>query len=435
MRALLLLSAALVVTPAAAETVHDAVAADMPSLIAIYREFHANPELSFEEVKSSARLAAEAKKLGFEVTTNVGGHGVVAVMRNGPGPTLLIRTDMDALPVAEQTGLSFASKVKAVGAGGVETGVMHACGHDTHMTAWIETARRMAAMKSGWSGTLIMIGQPAEERVAGAKKMLEDGLFTRFPKPDTVIAFHDLSSLPAGVIGYTDGPALANVDGIDIKVRGVGGHGAVPQLTRDPIVLAARIVTSFQTLVSREINPFDTAVVTVGSFHAGSKRNIISNEANLQLTVRTYTPEVRAHLLEGISRIARGEAIAAGLPDDLMPVVTNDGESADATFNTHDLTMRMAKVFTDRFGADRVKAIQASTASEDFGVFYLTDKSIQSLIFWVGGVPQAKWDEVKGDISKLPSLHSPFWAPDAEKVIATASEAMTAAALDILAKR
>ena len=430
-----MLSAALVVTPAAAETVHDAVAADMPSLIAIYREFHANPELSFEEVKSSARLAAEAKKLGFEVTTNVGGHGVVAVMRNGPGPTLLIRTDMDALPVAEQTGLSFASKVKAVGAGGVETGVMHACGHDTHMTAWIETARRMAAMKSGWSGTLIMIGQPAEERVAGAKKMLEDGLFTRFPKPDTVIAFHDLSSLPAGVIGYTDGPALANVDGIDIKVRGVGGHGAVPQLTRDPIVLAARIVTSFQTLVSREINPFDTAVVTVGSFHAGSKRNIISNEANLQLTVRTYTPEVRAHLLEGISRIARGEAIAAGLPDDLMPVVTNDGESADATFNTHDLTMRMAKVFTDRFGADRVKAIQASTASEDFGVFYLTDKSIQSLIFWVGGVPQAKWDEVKGDISKLPSLHSPFWAPDAEKVIATASEAMTAAALDILAKR
>lgn len=435
MKTLLALAAALVATPAAAESVREAIAADLPSLMTIYRELHANPELSFEEVKSSARMAAEARKLGFEVTTNVGGHGVVAVMKNGPGPTLLIRADMDALPLVEQTGLAFASKIKALGAGGIETGVMHACGHDTHMTAWIGAARRLAAMKSQWSGTLVMIGQPAEERAAGAKKMLDDGLFTRFPKPDTVIAFHDLSSLPAGVIGYTDGPALANVDGIDIKVRGVGGHGAVPQLTRDPIVLAARIVTSLQTLISRETSPFDTAVVTVGSFHAGSKRNIISDEANLQLTVRTYAPEVRAHLLAGISRIARGEAIAAGLPDDLMPVVTNDGESADATFNTHDLTMRMAKVFTDRFGADRVKAIQASTASEDFGVFYLTDKSIQSLIFWVGGVPQAKWDEAKGDIAKLPSLHSPFWAPDAEKVIATASEALTAAALDILAKR
>jgi metal-dependent amidase/aminoacylase/carboxypeptidase family protein len=237
MKSFLVLGAALVATPAAGETVRDAVATDMPSLMAIYRELHANPELSFEEVKSAARMAAEVRKLGFEVTTGVGGHGVVAVMRNGPGPTLLIRADMDGLPLTEQTGLPFASKVKAIGAGGIATGVMHACGHDTHMTAWIGAARRLAAMKSHWSGTLVMIGQPAEERVAGAKKMLDDGLFTRFPKPDTVIAFHDTSGLPAGVIGYTDGPALANVDGIDIKVRGVGGHGAVPQLTRDPIVL------------------------------------------------------------------------------------------------------------------------------------------------------------------------------------------------------
>ena len=434
MKAFLLLAAVLASAPAAAESVRDAVASDMPSLMAIYRELHANPELSFEEVKSSARMAAEARKLGFEVTTEVGGHGVVAVMRNGPGPTLLIRADMDALPITEQTGLPFASKVKAVGAGGIVTGVMHACGHDTHMTAWIGAARRLAAMKSQWSGTLVMIGQPAEERVAGARKMLDDGLFKRFPKPDTVIAFHDNSGLPAGVIGYTDGPALANVDGIDIKVRGVGGHGAVPQLTRDPIVLAARIVTSLQTLVSRETSPFDTAVVTVGSFHSGSKRNIISDEANLQLTVRTYSPAVRAHLLDGISRIARGEAIAAGLPDDLMPIVTKDGESADATFNTHELTMRMARLFTDRFGPDRVKPVQASMASEDFGVFHLTEPSIQSLIFWVGGVPQDKWDAAGGDVARLPSLHSALWAPDAEKVIATASEALTAAALDILAR-
>ncbi len=435
MKGAILFAAALAATPASAETVRDAVAADMPALLAIYRDLHANPELSFEEVRSAARLAAEARKLGFEVTTNVGGHGVVAVMRNGPGPTLMIRADMDGLPVTEQTGLPFASKVTAVGAGGVQTGVMHACGHDTHMTAWIGTARRLAAMKSQWSGTLVMIGQPAEERVAGARKMLDDGLFTRFPKPDTVIAFHDNSGLPAGVIGYTVGPALANVDGIDIKVRGVGGHGAVPQLARDPIVLAARIVTTLQTLVAREISPFDMAVVTVGSFHAGSKRNIISNEANLQLTVRSYAPDVRAHLLDGIARIARGEAIAAGLPETLMPVVSSDGESADATVNTQELTLRMAKLFSDRFGKDRVKEVQASTASEDFGVFYLTDNSIQSLIFWVGGVPQDKWDAAGGDVAKLPSLHSPFWAPDAEKVIATASEALTAAALDILAKR
>lgn len=431
----LALAAALTSVPAAAEPLRDAVAADLPSLMTIYRDLHANPELSFEEVKTSAKLAAEAKKLGFTVTTGVGGHGVVAVMKNGPGPTLLIRADMDALPVTEQTGLPYASRVKALAAGGVETGVMHACGHDTHMTAWIGTARRLVAMKSQWSGTLVMIGQPAEERVGGAQKMLDDGLFTRFPKPDMVIAFHDNSALPAGMIGYTDGPALANVDGIDIKVRGVGGHGAVPQLTRDPIVLASRIVTSLQTLVSREIDPFDAAVVTVGSFHGGAKRNIISNEATLQLTVRTYTPETRKILLDGISRIARGEAIAAGLPEELMPVVTTDGESADATINTHDITMRMAKLFAARFGADRVKAVPPSTASEDFGAFYLADKSIQSLIFWVGGTPQDKWDAAKGDLAKLPSLHSPFWAPDAEKVIATASEAMTAAALDILAKK
>lgn len=434
MRLAFALGALLTAVPVSAEPVRDAVAADMPSLMAIYRDLHANPELSLQEAKTSAKLAAEAKKLGFEVTTNFGGHGVVAVMRNGPGPVLMIRTDMDALPVPEQTGLSFASKVKALGAGGVETGVMHACGHDTHMTAWIGTARRMAAMKSQWSGTLIMIGQPAEERVMGAQAMIDAGLFTKFSKPDTVIAFHDSSGLPAGTIGYTDGFALAAVDGIDIKVRGVGGHGAVPQLTRDPIVLASRIVTSLQTLVSREVDPFDAAVVTVGSFHAGAKRNIISNEANLQLTVRSYKPETRKMLLDGISRIARGEAIAAGLPDDLMPVVTSDGESAEATFNTHEITQRVAKVFVDRFGADRVKPVQASTASEDFGAFYLTDKSIQSVIFWVGGQPQDKWDAAKGDLSKLPSLHSPFWAPDAEKVIATASEAMTAAALDILKK-
>lgn len=291
------------------------VAKQMPALMAIYRDLHANPELSFMEVKTAAKLAAEVRELGFTVTEKVGGTGVVAVMKNGPGPVVMIRTDMDALPVVEQTGLPFASKVKATPASGVETGVMHACGHDTHMASWVGTARIMAANKDKWSGTLIMLGQPAEE-VGGAKPMIDDGLYTRFPKPQYALAFHDAAALEAGKIGISPGYALANVDSVDITVKGVGGHGAYPHTTKDPVVLASRIVTSLQTLVSREINPLDNAVVTVGSFHAGSKHNIISDEAKLQLTVRSYRPEVRKALLDGIARIARGEAIAAGMPED-----------------------------------------------------------------------------------------------------------------------
>ncbi len=416
--------AALIASPAAAEPLRDAVAADMPALIAIYRDLHANPELSLSEVRSAGIMAAEARKLGFTVTTGVGGHGVVAVMRNGPGKTLLIRADMDALPLTEKTGLAFSSK---------NAGVMHACGHDTHMTGWIGTARRLAAMKDKWSGTLIMIGQPAEERVSGAGAMLKDGLYSRFPKPDVALAFHD-SPLPAGMVGYTDGFALANVDGIDIKVKGVGTHGAAPHLGKDPILLASQIVVALQSLMSREIDPLESGVVTVGSFHGGTKRNIISDEVTLQLTVRSYKPEVRRKLLEGIARIARGEAIAAGLPEDRMPEVTSDGESADATFNTHDVTQKMAKLFTARFGADRVRAVPSAMASEDFGQFSAGDPGTQSLIFWVGGTPKSVWDLAKGDASKLPGLHSPQWAPDAQAVISTATEAMTAAALDILTK-
>jgi hippurate hydrolase len=429
-------SAALLAVPAHADPLRDAVAKDMPSLTALYRELHANPELSMQEVKSAARMAAEAKKLGFDVTTGVGKTGVVAVMKNGPGPVLLLRADMDGLPVVEQTGLSFASKVRGTSSAGVESGVMHACGHDTHMTAWVGAARRLAAMKNQWSGTLVMIAQPGEEIGVGAKAMLDDGLYTRFPKPTHAVAFHDSASLPAGVIGYSVGPALANVDSVDIEVRGVGGHGAYPHTTKDPIVLASRIVTSLQTLVSREANPQDPAVVTVGSFHAGAKHNIISDEAKLLLTVRSYTDETRRLLLDGIKRIARGEAIAAGMPEDRMPVVTiREGEYTPATYNTEKLTTATAALFTQRFGADRVQRTSAVMGGEDFSRFHLADKSIESLIFWVGGVPQAQWDKAKGDPAKLPSLHSPFWAPDADRTIATATEAMTAAALGVLGKR
>ena len=435
MRLTLLAALALSASPAAAATIGDAVRADMPQLMALYRDLHANPELSMQEVRTPAKLAAEARKLGFTVTEKVGKSGVVAVMKNGPGPVLLLRADMDGLPVVEQTGLPFASKVRAVARSGVETGVMHACGHDTHMAAWVGTARRLAAMKDQWSGTLVMILQPGEETGEGAKAMLDDGLYTRFPKPTHALAFHDAATLPAGVIGITPGYALANVDSVDITVRGVGGHGAYPQTTKDPIVLASRIVTTLQTLVSRENDPANPAVVTVGSFQAGAKHNIISDEARLQLTVRSYKPEVRKLLLDGIQRIARGEAIAAGVPEDRMPVVTiREAEYTPATFNTEALSNRALALYARHFGAERVTKTPAVMGGEDFSRYWLADKSIESLIFWVGGTPKAKWDSAGGDTLKLPSIHSPFWAPEAETVIGTATEALTLAALDVLKK-
>jgi amidohydrolase len=432
-----LLAATTLAAPAAADTLSDQVKADLPSLMTIYRDLHTNPELSMQEVRSSARLAAEAKKLGFEVTTGVGKTGVVAVMRNGPGPVVLLRADMDALPVIEQTGLPFASKAKGTSLAGVESGIMHACGHDTHMTAWIGTARRLAAMKGQWSGTLVMIAQPGEEIGTGAKAMLEDGLYSRFPKPAFAIAFHDSASLPAGTIGYTPGYALANVDSVDIDVKGVGGHGAYPQATKDPIVLGSRIVMALQTLISRENDPQSPGVVTVGSFHAGAKHNIISDDAKMLLTVRSYTDKTRQLLLDGIARIARGEAIAAGMPEDKMPTVRLNVENqyTPATFNTPKLTDSTVALFQQRFGEARVVRAPASMAGEDFSRYWLADKGMESLIFWVGGVPQDKWDAAGGDGAKLPSLHSPYWAPDAEKVIATGTEAMVVAALGVLGKK
>jgi hippurate hydrolase len=422
--------------PASAQALRDAVAKDMPSLLTLYRDLHANPELSMQEVKTAAKLAAEAKRLGFEVTTGVGKTGVVAVMKNGPGPVVMLRADMDGLPVIEQTGLPYASKVRGTSRAGVESGVMHACGHDTHMSAWVGAARLLSSMKNRWSGTLVMIAQPGEETSEGAAAMLQDGLYTRFPKPSHVLAFHDSATLPAGIIGYTVGPALANVDSVDITVKGVGGHGAAPHTTKDPIVLGARIVGALQTLVSREINPLESAVVTVGSFHAGAKHNIISDEAKMLLTVRSYTPETRKILLDGIRRIARGEAITAGIPEDRMPeVLIREAEYTPATVNTDALTASTAAALTAAFGADRVRKVPPVMAGEDFSRYHLTDKSIESTIFWVGGVPQAVWQKAAGDASKLPSLHSPFWAPEPEPTISTATEAMVTAALGVFGKK
>ena len=431
-----LLLASAMSAPAPAQDLRQSITRDMPELMALYRDLHANPELSMQETRSAARMADEARRAGFTVTTGVGGTGVVAVMENGPGPILMLRADMDALPLEEQTGLAFASRARSATREGQPTGVMHACGHDTHMTTWVGAARRLAAMRSQWSGTLVMIAQPGEETSQGAKAMLDDGLFTRFPHPTHAIAFHDSASLPAGTIGYSPGPTLANVDSVDIAVRGVGGHGAYPHTTRDPIVLASRIVSTLHTLVSREVNPLDSAVVTVGSFHAGTKHNIISDEARLQLTVRSFTPEVRRLLLEGIQRIARGEALAAGVPEDRMPVVTiREAEATPATVNTEALTQSTAALFRSHFGEARVQRTPPVMGGEDFSRYHLADPRIESLIFWVGGVPQARWDAVQGDVARLPSLHSPFWAPDAEAVISTATEAMVVAAMGVVGRR
>lgn len=430
--------AALASAPAIANSnpLREAIDKDMPSLMAIYRDLHANPELSFEEFNTAAKLAIEARRLGYDVTEKVGKTGVVAVLKNGAGPTVMIRADMDGLPVIEQTGLPFASKVKAVSRAGTETGVMHACGHDTHMTAWVATARQMVASKAEWSGTLVMILQPAEEIGTGAKAMLEDGLYTRFPKPDYVLAFHDAANFPAGMIGYTSGYALANVDSVDIKVKGVGGHGAYPHTTKDPIVIAARIIGSLQTLVSRELDPLDSAVVTVGSIHGGSKHNIISDEVTMLLTVRSYSDETRKKILDGIRRIAKGEAIVAGMPEDRMPEVSvAEDEYTPATYNSPELTKEMAALFHKKFTNDRVIETKPVMGGEDFSQFYRADKAgVQSMIFWVGGVPQAGYDAALKSGASLPSLHSPFWAPDAEKVIATGAEALSVAAMHLMKK-
>ena len=432
-RPLLAVLAAAMATPAAADELRDDLAADMRELMALYRDLHANPELSFEEHETAAKLATIARDLGFEVTEGVGRTGVVAVMKNGAGPVVMLRADMDGLPVEEQTGLPYASTRTATPASGVTSGVMHACGHDTHMAAWAGAARLLSERRDEWSGTLVMIAQPAEELGEGAVAMLEDGLFTRFPKPDYVLAFHDAAQFPAGMIGYSPGFALANVDSVDVVVKGVGGHGAYPHTAKDPVVLAAEIITRLQTLVSREISPLDPAVVTVGSIQAGTKHNIISDRAHLQLTVRSYSDETRAALLDGIARIAKGEAIAAGLPEALHPEVTVADPYTPSTFNDPEFTARVMTGLRERFGEDRVMQVPSVMGGEDFGQFRrAAPEDVESLIFWVGGVPMEQWERAQAGEEALPSLHSPFWAPDAEAVIATAAEALAGTSLRLM---
>jgi hippurate hydrolase len=404
---------------------------ERPSLEKLYKHIHSNPELAFQEVNTAALMAKELKSLGFTVTTGVGVTGVVGILKNGDGPTVLVRTDMDALPIIEQTGVSYASKVRTRDKEGREVGVMHACGHDMHMTCWVGTARVLAALKDRWQGTLIFIGQPAEEVGGGAKAMLEDGLFKRFPRPDYCLGLHCDSRKPINTISYGDGLIMANVDSIDITVKGKGGHGAQPHSTIDPIVLAAKIILDLQTIVSREVNPTDPAVVTVGSIHAGSKYNIIPPEAKLQLTVRTLKDSVRQHVLDAIVRITKAAAAGARAPE---PEIKIDlGQFTPAVFNNSELAKKTVKVFREILGKDKVQEMGPVMGGEDFGRY--GREGVPIFFYFVGTADAQKYAEsLKPGGKQLPSMHSDLYYPLIEPSIRTGVLTMSAAVLNLMGK-
>jgi hippurate hydrolase len=408
------------------------VDAEYSDLEAMYKYIHSHPELSLQEVRTSARLAHELRELGFEVTENVGGHGVVGILRNGQGPTVLVRTDMDALPVIEETGLPYASQVRTRDRNDRQVGVMHACGHDVHMAVWTGTARVLSKLKDHWAGTLVFIAQPAEEVGAGARMMLEEGkLFTRFPKPDYALALHCDALRPHGIVAYTEGLALANVDSVDIVVKGKGGHGSAPHTTIDPVVIAARIVLDLQTLVSRETNPLDPAVVTVGSIHGGNKHNIIPDEVRLQLTVRSTKDEVRKHLLEGIQRVAEAAAMAARAP--APEVKIRPEEFTPALVNDAALTRKTVAALKEVLGEANVQAKPPVMGGEDFSR-YGRDGHVPIFLFFLGTVPPEKVAEAKRTGVPLPSLHSSRYYPIVEPSIRTGVLAMSTAVLNLVGK-
>ncbi|HEX5873161.1 MAG TPA: amidohydrolase [Pyrinomonadaceae bacterium] len=423
-----------------AQSLDPMIERDLPSLLSTYKMLHGAPELSRREEKTSAFVAGELRKFGFTVTERIGkyqnaqwvGYGLVGVLKNGPGPTVLVRTDLDALPVEEKTGLPYASKVKTKNDAGVEVSVMHACGHDIHMTSFLGTARLLAELKDRWSGTLIMLGQPAEETGEGAKAMLSDNLYTNFPRPDFVIALHDKPDLETGKVGYTPSYAMASATSIDIKIRGVGGHGSAPETTKDPVVVAAQVVMALQTIVSREKSALDPAVVTVGSIHGGTRYNIIPDEVDLQLTVRAYKEEVRKKVLASIERIVKGVAAAAGIPEDRAPIV-KVSEGTSSTYNDPQLIERLAGVFKRALGEENVVKLDPVMGSEDFGYFGL-DQKIPATLFWLGASEPAKVKAYRETGAQLPGWHSALFAPVPEPTIRTGVKAMTSAVLDLMKK-
>ncbi|MDQ3666581.1 MAG: amidohydrolase [Acidobacteriota bacterium] len=437
---LVLIYVCLLPVTAPAQSLDALIDGEINSLVETYKMLHAAPELSHREEKTSAFFAGQLRALGYAVTERVGkfdrpewvGYGVVAVLKNGDGPTVLLRTDLDALPVTEKTDLPYASKVKTKNDAGQEVGVMHACGHDIHITSMLGTARMLSVLKDQWRGTLIIVGQPAEETIDGARAMVKDGFFTRFPQPDFAIALHDSPDLAAGTVGVVPGYALASSTNLDLKIRGVGGHGSRPESAKDPIVLAAQIVLGLQTIVSRENSPLDPAVITVGSIHGGTRYNIIPDEVNLQLTVRAYKEEVRLKLLASIERVAKGVASAAGIPAELAPIVkVSETEVTTATYNDPVLTQRLAAVFAKALGQENVIKASPVMGSEDFGYFSMEQK-IPTMMFWLGAMDPLKVKQSKEGGPALPSLHSPLFAPLPEPTLRTGVKAMTSAVLELL---
>src|SRR5216117_3060968 len=417
--------------------------ADLPSLLGIYKDIHSHPELSAHEERTAALVAKELRAAGCQVTEHLGkyensrlkGYGVVGVMKNGDGPTVLVRTDMDALPVEEDTGLPYASKVVAKNDEGKDVHVMHACGHNAHIAIFIGTARALAKLKNQWHGTIVFVGQPAEELGTGARALLKDGLYEKFGKPNFALGFHDKADLETGRIGVTEGYTYANVDSVDIVVRGVGGHGAYPHKTKDPIVLAAEIINALQTIASRENNPLDPIVITVGSIHGGTKRNIISDEVKMQLTVRTYKSDVRDRVLKAIDEIAKGIATAGGVPADRAPVVNVlKDQFTPATYNNPDLTKRLVGVWKNVLGSDNVEIVEPTMGGEDFSEYSLPDHSIPAVDFHIGAVDPEKIAQFKREGKELPSLHSSKFAPVPEPTIRVGIIGMTSAVLELMKK-
>jgi amidohydrolase len=427
-----------ITTRAIAQEVPALVDKQLPGLLVTYKSIHAAPELSHHEEQTSALLAEELRKAGYTVTERVGkypdgsqAYGVVGILKNGAGPTLLVRTDLDALPVTEDTHLPYASKVRSKNPAGQDVGVMHACGHDVHITTMIGVARNMAALKSQWHGTLMLIGQPSEETIDGAKAMMADHLYERFGRPDLAIALHD-SNIAAGKVSVVSGPALASSTSVDVVMRGIGSHGAAPEAGKDPVVMAGEFIVELQTIVSRSTPPAEPAVVTVGHILGGTKRNIIPDEVKMELTTRCYSEEERQRIIEGVKRTAKGVAIAAGVPESRMPIVTVlDDESTPATYNDPALSARLQKIFVAKLGADNVIERQSIMGSEDFGIFS-DDHKIPAVIFWLGAYDPAKVAESDRTGVALPSPHSPFFAPLPEPTLRTGVTAMTDAAVALL---
>ena len=402
----------------------------MPAIEKLYLDLHQSPELSYKEKQTGKKIAERLQKLGFDVTDNVGGYGVVGIYKNGQGPTVMIRTDTDGLPITEQTGKTYASTITTINDQGSEVGVMHGCGHDIHMSSFIGTAEQLITHKNKWQGTLMMVAQPAEEVGGGAKAMLKEGLFNKYAKPDHIIALHVSASVAAGKVAMKNEYTMASVDSVDISIKGKGGHGAYPHTTIDPVIIAARTILALQTITSRELSPLEPSVITVGSIHGGSKHNVISDEVKLQLTLRSYNPDIRNAQIVAIKRITAGIAQSAGLEESLYPVVkVHEDESIPSTYNNPVQTKLVRNAIKSAIGDANVLETEAVMAGEDFGLYGRTDENIPITLFWLGGVNQQQYAKAIKNNETLPSLHSSKFAPDYKVALPTGIKAMSNAAV------